>query len=552
MVKVFVSYARASEVQAHKVAEALRAYSYDVWLDNQLPAHRAYADVIEEQLRAARAVVVIWSATAVKSQWVRAEANVARRAGTLVQLRVDDAALPLPFSQIECADLSRWSGEPDAPGWRKVLGSVAELTGEQPPPLPEVSIPTSQGQWNLPGRPSIAVMPFQSLSADRSRDYLADGIVEELTTALSRIRSIFVVAAGSSLSFKGQDVGPDAAAARLGVRYVLEGSVREAGGRVRIAVKLIDAIDRRQVWADRFEEQGEDAFALQDRVALAVAAVIEPRLQHVELLRATGRRTSNLNSYESYLKALSLYRTGERAAVYEALALLRAARELDPGHAVAIALAAICHRDIAVNGWSESPAQDRALALEMANLALRVGGDDAEVLAFAGAVLDRFESDNRGHAQIFQRALSLNPGSATAWLGGGMMHLRNGDPDKAAEHLEQSVRLDPLSPARGWQLFGLGAAYFELGQFERAGALHEESVRLVPSPVAYLLLVAGYGHLGRRASAIQALGRFSALGMGEIADYLPVTPNARQREGCERGLALLGDLLRPQASAPGA
>jgi adenylate cyclase len=526
------------------VAETLRAHGYDVWLDNQLPAHRAYADVIEEQLNAAKVVIVIWSAAAVKSQWVRAEANVARRAGTLVQLRIDDAPLPLPFSQIECADLSGWSGEPDARGWRKVLDSVAELAGHAPVPETELADP-STAKWGVPSKPSIAVLPFATLSAEPGRDYLADGIVEEITTALSRIRSIFVVAAGSSLSLKGKEVSSAEAAARLGVRYVLEGSVREAAGRVRITVKLIDAINRRQVWADRFEDSASDAFALQDRVALAVAAVIEPRLQHSELERAKGRRTDNLNSYECYLKALSLYRTGERAGVLESLKFLEKAHAIDPDYAVAVSLAAMCLRDIVVNGWSGNPAQDRSRAIELAHLALRIGGDDAEVLAFAGAVLDRFESTNQVNAGIFERALALNPGSATAWLGGGMMHLRNGDPVKAAEYLENSIRLDPLSPARGWQLFGLGAAHFELDQFERAAALHEESVRQVPNPVAYLILVASYGRLGRPENAVQALVRFSALGVGDIRDYLAATPNARLRERCESELARLDDILGP-------
>jgi adenylate cyclase len=538
MADVFVSYARSTEAQARKIADSLRAAGYDVWRDDQLPAHRPYNEVIEEQLNAAKAIVVVWSREAAKSQWVRAEADLARNAGTLVQLRVDTAALPLPFNQIECADLSEWSGDPEVLGWRKVVTSVADLVGPGPAPAAEARWKPKASRRSE--KPSIAVLPFVNLSGDPEQDYFADGIVEEITTVLSRVRSIFVVAAGSSLSFKGADVRPQDAAQRLGVRYVLEGSIRKAGAQVRIAVRLIDTTDRSQIWAERFEDGVKDIFALQDRVALAVAGVIEPRVQHVELLRAASRRTGNFSSYDLCLKALSRYRTGERAAIFEALTLLDRASALDPEYAVALGLAAMCHRDIALNGWSDGGVDHRSRGIELANRALRFGSDDAEVLAFAGAVLDRLEPGNPAVATIIDRAVALNPGSATAWLSSGMMRLRNGDAERAAEHLENSMRLDPLSPVRGWQLFGLAAARFELGRFADTASLLEEAAQRLPGPAVYLLLIASYGHLGRGAEAASALARFAALGQGDIQAHLSAAPNPRQRDLCERGLALAG------------
>ena len=190
MSDVFISYARSTEKQAEQVADALRALGYNIWRDDELPAHRAYTEVIEERLKAAKAVVVIWSAEAVKSQWVRAEADIAREAGTLVQLRVDGSTPPLPFNQIQCADMTGWAGDVNAPGWRKVAASVADLIGGSGAvPEPGVTELVADAPLPLPTKPSVAVMPFANLSGDPEQDYFADGMVVEIAEALSRFRS---------------------------------------------------------------------------------------------------------------------------------------------------------------------------------------------------------------------------------------------------------------------------------------------------------------------------------------------------------------------------
>ncbi len=223
-------------------AEALRALGYSVWLDDELLAHHAYTQAIEEQLTAAKVALVIWSAEAVKSEWVLSEANRAREDRKLVQLTVDGARLPMPFDQTQCADLAGWNGDASSPGWRKVLASIADLTGGRQAATP----PAASELPPLPSKPSIAVMPFANLSGDPEQDYFADGMVEEIATALSRSKSIFVIGGASGLSFKGKETSPQEVGKILGVRFVLEGSVRKAGVRVRIlAVKLIDAARRR-------------------------------------------------------------------------------------------------------------------------------------------------------------------------------------------------------------------------------------------------------------------------------------------------------------------
>src|SRR5580658_406402 len=293
MTDIVISYARETEAEAIRVVEALRGLGYAVWRDDEIPAHRSFGPAIEERLAAAKVVLVLWSAEASKSTWVRSEASRARAMGKLVQLTLDKSPLPIPFDQIQCANLVGWNGEADAPGWRKVVGSVGDLAGA---PAVAVAIP-------LPSKPSIAVLPFANLSGDPEQEYFADGMVEEITTVLSRIRSLFVIASGSAMTLKGKDVRLSEVGRQLGVRYVLEGSVRRSADRVRIAVRLVDASDGAQIWADRFEDTLEDVFALQDKVALGVAGAIEPTVRAAEIRRASKGPTENMGSYDLYLRA---------------------------------------------------------------------------------------------------------------------------------------------------------------------------------------------------------------------------------------------------------
>ena len=278
-----------------------------MWRDDGLPAHRAYAEVIEERLKAAKAVVVIWSSEAAKSQWVFSEANRAREDGKLVQLAVEDTRLPMPFDTIQCADLAGWSGEAGASSWRKVVASIGDLLGgANPAPIPGS---VADAPLPLPTKPSIAVMPFANLSGDPEQDYFAEGLVEEIVRALSRVRSLFVIGSGSSASLKAMVTTPREVARTLGVRYVLEGSVRKAGGRVRIAVRLVDGLDGAQIWADRFEDTLEDVFALQDRVALSVAGVIEPAVREADL---GARRCAPPKTWEAMISTCAPFPSTER------------------------------------------------------------------------------------------------------------------------------------------------------------------------------------------------------------------------------------------------
>jgi len=515
MSDIFISYARSTAAQAHQVAEALREQGYSVWIDDDLPAHRTYSRVIEEQMTAAKAAVVIWSADAVQSEWVMSEANRAREDHKLVQVTTDTARLPMPFDTIQCADLAGWSGDIDAPGWRKVVASVADLIGG----ARAAALPAMEAPLALPSKPSIAVLPFANLSGDPEQEYFADGMVVEIAEALSRIRSIFVIASGSSLSLKGKGVSAQDAARQLGVRYVLEGSIRKAASRVRIGVQLIDAADDIQIWTNRFEDTLDDIFALQDRVALAVVGQIEPTVHEAEVRRASARPTENMGSYDLYLRAVPLTRFYSRVEVLQALDLLNRAIALDPHYGSALQLAASCHYLIVNYGWSAEPESNRRQGIEMAHRAIKASRDDAVVLGAAASALAFLERDMDAALVLVERAIALNPGSAIARLSSGLVRLRSGDPDLAVEHLEAAARLDPIGPDHPAYLAIMGMARLYQGRFAEAIALEREVIQQNDAPLCYAVLVASEGHLGNLAAALAALTRYRSLTQVPIEDF---------------------------------
>jgi TolB-like protein len=503
MSDVFISYARSTAREAKAVAEALRGLGYSVWIDDDLPAHRTYSRVIEEQMMAAKAAVVIWSADAVQSEWVLSEANRAREDHKLVQVTTDRARLPMPFDTIQCADLAGWSGDMDAPGWRKVVASIADLVGglaaassvsDAPPPLPS--------------KPSIAVMPFANLSGDPEQEYFADGMVEEIITALSRFKSIFVIGSGSTLSFKGKSVSPHEAGRQLGVRYVLEGSVRRAGARVRITAKLTDAEGGAQIWADRFEDTLDDIFALQDRVALSVGGVIEPAVRTAEVRRTARRPTENLGSYDLYLRASGDFLSFVPEKALASLALMERAIELDPDFGPAMARAGQLCSFVFSFGWSDDPRAYRRRGIALAHRAIEVAGDDADVLVTAASTIQTLERNLDSATTLIDRALELNPGASVVWYYSGMLQIALGEPDLAVQHLETARRLDPLSAMLPAQRQWTAIARFQQGRFAETVQLLSEIVRHVTSPLTPAFLAAAYGQLGMKSEAEGALALY--------------------------------------------
>ena len=340
MSEIFVSYARSSQATAQQMAQALRALGYGVWRDDELPAHRAYSEVIEERLRAAKAVVVLWSEDAAKSQWVRAEADFAREAGTLVQLNLDGTSLPLPFNQIQCADVRAWSGEADHEGWRKVMASIEALLGKSAAPGAVAPPSVAVAQQRL-----LAVLAFDNLSDDQTLTYFSDGVSEEILQTVSRMPDLKVLGRSSSFQFRGQAKSIANIRRELQATHVLDGSVRRSGDRVRITASLVECAGQTTLWSNRFDRDLSDVFALQDEIAAAVAEALELVFAPAPVVRKVDPR-----AYDLYLKARSL--AGAYVTHRECMELLESATALAPDLAEAWASLALAYADA---GWRAGP-----------------------------------------------------------------------------------------------------------------------------------------------------------------------------------------------------
>jgi adenylate cyclase len=517
---VFVSYARATEADAIRIATALENLGYRVWRDDQLAAHQEFSDVIQERLEAAGAVLVLWSKDAVKSQWVRSEANRARSVDKLVQVNLDGVALPMPFDQIHCANLKGWRGEPDAPGWLQTLKSIAVLADPDRAAHVEISKKRAATPAHAE-KPSLAVMPFANLSGDPEQDYFIDGLMEEIVTALTRIRTLFVIAASSSLALKGLDMTPVEAAEKLGVRYVLEGSVRKAGDRVRVAAKIIDAHRGAQIWADRFDDKLDDIFALQDKVAVGVAGVAEFSVQNAEAQLSLIRPTSDLRSYDLYLRSLFEFRTYQREAMFRALDLLERAIEMDPNYGLALSLAAGAHGIIMQFRWSDDLAGHGAKAMRLLQRSIQAGSEDPQVLANA-AMAFWVAGDPNAALPLADRSVALNPGSSWSLLACAQVRANIGDMGRAEDYVLRSMQLDPLSPNRNLQLGILAAVRFAQRRFDEVVEICREWITLANHPTSVGMLAATQGHLGE-AGATQTVARLrelSPMSFPEIANLL--------------------------------
>jgi TolB-like protein len=391
----------------------------------------------------------------------------------------------------------------------------------------------------LPDKPSIAVLPFANMSGDPKQKYFVDGMVEEIITALSRIRWLFVIARNSSFAYEGKAVDVRQVGRELGVRYVLEGSVRKAGRRVRIAGQLIDAITGTHLWADRFDGSLDDVFALQDQVASSVAGVIEPTLQAAETARSAGRPTDDLTAYDLYLRAHDMV-WSSAARIPEALRLMEKAIARDPQYGPALAFAALCCHRLVIDDRSEDPASERLRGADFARRALDVAGDNPEILAYAALVLASFGEDIGAMMALVERALALNPNYARGWGISGVLRLWAGQPDIAIAHVDRALRLSPLVRV-GPAFLIMGGAHFFGQRFDMALPKLLLAIQDDPGfPIAYRLLAACYVHMGRLDDAREIVRRLRVITSVVVSDAgLP--RNDEYRELVLSGLRLAAE-----------
>jgi adenylate cyclase len=360
----------------------------------------------------------------------------------------------------------------------------------------------------LPDKPSIAVLPFENMSGDPEQEYFADGMVEEIITAFSRFKWLFVIARNSSFTFKGKAVDVKEVGRRLGVRYVLEGSVRKASGKVRITGQLIDASTGAHIWADRFERDLTDVFALQDEVTVAVVSAIQPKLLQTEIAMAARRRSENLTAYDFYLRALPQFYLSTREGIAEAERLAHRALELDPQFGLVAALAGLCHMQRVLWGYAIDPQFERKEAVRLFRLALSVDDGDPDTLAAAAAISAFMIGDYENEMELADRAVALNPNSFLAWGCRGQVYRIAGLPKEAVRSFEHAIRMSPVDPRLHLTFAGMGMAFIELRRFNEAIVAAKKALRQNPSfPGPYRCLASAFAHLGREAEAREAAAR---------------------------------------------
>jgi len=387
-------------------------------------------------------------------------------------------------------------------------GASALLEAPSAMPRPEAGFSENLREGlPLPDRPSIAVLPFQNMSGDVEQEYFADGVVEEIITALSRFSSLFVIARNSSFKYKGHAVDVKQIGRELGVRYILEGSVRKAAQLVRITGQLVDAATGAHLWAERFDGALEDIFHLQDQVAASVAGAIAPKLEQAEIMRAKRKPTENLIAYDYFLHGMENGYQNTRETVSEALQQFYRTIELDPSFAAAYGMAASCYMLRKSGGWMSDRVREIAEAERLARQAVQLGKDDAVPLSRAANVLAMVVHDLDAGMFFTDRALAINPNLAFAWYSSGWLRVWIGEPDTALEHIAHFKRMSPLDPLMPLAQAANAFAHFYAGRYDEASSQAEQTLQATPDVAPAVRVSAAANALAGRIEQAQKMMR---------------------------------------------
>src|SRR6202011_430195 len=439
--------------------------------------------------------------------------------------------------EITCDDMGQQSLKNIADpmrAWR------VRLTGQTPSAVNSGSAVSQPRVLPLPDKPSIAVLPFQNMSGDPEQDYFADGMVEDIITSLSRFKALFVIARNSSFTYKGRAVDVKQVGRELGVRYVLEGSVRKTANRVRITGQLVDSATGAHLWADRFDGGLGDIFELQDQVTESVVGAIAPTVEKAEIERAKRKPTESLDAYAIYLRGVAkFYQYGSRQANGEALRLFNSAIVLDPDFASAYARAAFCYAYAKGNGWISVTANEIAEVTRLAQRAVELGKDDATVLAASGYALAYVVRDLGVGTGLIDRALVLNSNLADAWHFGGWVKNWLGEPERAIERFARAMRLSPLDPRLMGMRNGIAHAHFFLGRYDEAASWAAMALLDNPDfPPGLRIAAASNAMAGRPEQAHKAIARLRQLNpalrvsnLKDVVGYRRAEDLSRYEEG---------------------
>jgi adenylate cyclase len=466
MADVFISYAREDAGTARNFADAFQSAGFSVWWDDALRSGEAFDESIERALRAAKAVVVLWSTSSVASRWVRAEATMADRNRVLVPVMIEPCQRPIIFELTHTADLTHWRGDTGDKAWRGLVADVLRLVEAQAMPVgnspgwtpaPVATLAPIAAQ---PARPGVAILPFVNMSGDPEQEYFSDGVTEDIITDLGRVSALQVASRNAAFSYKGKTVAPAQVARALKVTHVLEGSVRKSGNRVRITAQLLDATTDNQVWAERYDRTLDDIFAIQDEISKAIVTALKVKLLPAEQAAIEQRVTTNPEAYELFLMARGFHRKGSERLKPVIVRICRRVVELDPGFAKGWALLSLAEAELSqrgVEGYSVASARasaERAIAADPAV----AEGHAALAEAMVRGLLEREPVDD-----ALATALRLDPDCYEAHALGGAVAIGQRDYAKAIMHLERAIELDPDAY---WPAGMVVQAYEALGQRE--------------------------------------------------------------------------------------
>ena len=520
--RVFISHASRDATAAAALVAGLEQAGLPCWISSRDVAPGAnYQEAIVGAIRDGRAVVVLISHAANTSDEVKKELSLASAAGRAVYpVRLDGAA-PNPALSYELAT-RQWIEGADLPALTARLATA--IQGETSKPA--ASEPPTASALALPDKPSLVVLPFQNMSGDAQQEYFVDGLVDDITTALSCIRSLFVISRNSAFTYKGRAVDVRQVGRELGVRYVLEGSVRKAGARVRISGQLVDTATGAQLWADRFEGALEDVFDLQDQVTSSVVGAIEPQLQRAEIERALRKPTQDLGAYDYFLRGMVIVHEGRSERLPEAQALFAQAVAIDAKYAAAYGMAAFCVVRQKVSGLLAASAPEIAEGVRLARLAAATGRDDATALWSAGQALATLADELDAGALLIERACALNPNSAMAWNRAGMAKLHLGDTATAIANIARAMRLSPVDPFLAAFQSNMATAYFLAGDYDTAVMWAERAVSEQPDFVlGQRVRAVAYALSGRLDEARRAMAELLRLvprmRVSNVGDWMP-------------------------------
>jgi TolB-like protein/Flp pilus assembly protein TadD len=386
------------------------------------------------------------------------------------------------------------------------------------------STASSPPSLRAPDKPSIAVLPFTNMCGDSEQEYFVDGVVEDIISGLSRLKWLFVIARNSSFTYKGKPVDVKQAGRELGVRYVLEGSVRKAAGRVRITGQLVEAETGRHIWAEHYDRDFTDIFALQDELTISVVAAIEPNLRQAEIERVMRKRAESLDAYDLVLRALPHVYPAMPEEAAKALPLLENALAIEPNYALAHGFAAWAHEILFLRGGARE--QNRLGAVRHAQAAIAHGRDDAIALTLGGFAIGMVAHDREAAREAFEAALALSPSTALTYLLGGVVMGYGGDADRAIEWGERAHRLSPFDPIAYCAYMAMALGHFQPGHYEEATSAARKMVQSNPNfSISHMVLAATLAKVGRLDEAKAAASRVKELQPGfTIRGMCAVTP----------------------------